>query len=175
VGDLSVTPVPQTAPKIYLGGMVEPAIQRAARVADGFLCTGGIGIDIYNEALLQQGKSVQDGDIILGCWAIIAEDPEAEAAKIGDHVLYQINEYIKWGAFGPPQDTPLFEDAAAAIENGLYELWDADMAVDELNKLLSSYPNIRDIHFWAQFPGETVESGDARLRYIADEVLPRLG
>ncbi len=147
VGDLCVTPVPQRTPKVYLGGMVEPAIQRAARVADGFLCTGGIGIDIYNEALEAQGKSIQDGDIILGCWAIIAEDPEAEAAKIGDHVLYQINEYIKWGAFGPPDSTPLFEDVGSAIENGLYELWDADTAVTELNKLVTTYPNIRDIHF----------------------------
>ena len=69
----------------------------------------------------------------------------------------------------------LFEDAAAAIDNGLYELWDADTAVTELNKLLQTYPNIRDIHFWAQFPGESVESGDARLRYIAEKVLPRLG
>ena len=83
VGDLRVTPAPETPPKIYLGGMVEPAIQRAARVADGFLCTGGIGIDMYNEALQSEGKSLQDGDIILGCWAIIAEDPEAEAARVG--------------------------------------------------------------------------------------------
>jgi alkanesulfonate monooxygenase SsuD/methylene tetrahydromethanopterin reductase-like flavin-dependent oxidoreductase (luciferase family) len=175
VGDIKVTPMPETPPKIYLGGMAPPAIERAARVADGFLCTGGIGIDAYNEALEKQGKSIHDGDIILGCWAIIAEDPEAEAAKIGEHVLYQVNEYIKWGAFGPPESTPLFEDVPTAIENGLYQLWDAETAVSELNKLLVTYPNIRDIHFWAQFPGESVESGDARLRYIAENVLPRLG
>lgn len=175
VGDLRVTPTPKTNPKIYLGGMVEPAIQRAARVADGFLSTGAIGIDIYNEALEQQGKSIQDGDVILGSWAIIAEDPEAEAAKIADHVLYQTNEYIRWGAFGPPDVTPLHATGAAAIENGLYELWDADMAVSELNKLVATHPNIRDIHFWAQFPGESVESGNKRLRYIAEKVLPRLG
>lgn len=174
VGDLKVTPTPETNPKIYLGGMAEPAIQRAARVADGFLSTGAIGIDVYNEALEQQGKSIQDGDVILGSWAIIAEDPEAEVAKVADHVLYQSNEYIKWGAFGPPDKTPLFENAADAIKNGLYELWDADMAVTELNKLLKTHPNIRDIHFWAQFPGESVESGNKRLRYIAEKVLPRL-
>jgi alkanesulfonate monooxygenase SsuD/methylene tetrahydromethanopterin reductase-like flavin-dependent oxidoreductase (luciferase family) len=174
VGDIKVTPAPETLPKIYLGGMAPPAIERAARVADGFLCTGGLGLDLYNEALEKQGKAVQDGDIILGCWAIIAEDPEAEAAKIGEHVLYQANEYIKWGAFGPPGSTPLFENAASAIENGLYQLWDADTAVSELNKLVTTYPNIRDIHFWAQFPGESVESGDKRLRYIAEHVLPRL-
>ena len=174
VGDLCVTPAPEHTPAILLGGMAPPAIDRAARVADGFLCTGGIGIDIYAEALERHGKSMNDGSVILGCWAIIAEDPEAEAAKVGEHVLYQANEYIKWGAFGPPDQTPLFENAASAIENGLYELWDADMAVAELSKLVSTYPNIRDIHFWAQFPGESVESGNARLRYIADKVLPRL-
>ncbi len=174
VGDLKITPQPQHPPAILLGGMVEPAIERAARVADGFLSTGGIGIDIYNEALEKSGKSINDGQIVLGCWAIIAEDPEAEVARIGDHVLYQINEYIKWGAFGPPDQTPLFEDAPTAIENGLYELWDADTAVTELNKLTATYPNIRDIHFWAQFPGESVASGNARLRYIAENVLPRL-
>jgi alkanesulfonate monooxygenase SsuD/methylene tetrahydromethanopterin reductase-like flavin-dependent oxidoreductase (luciferase family) len=175
VGDVRVMPAPETNPKIYLGGMAEPAIQRAARVADGFLSTGGIGIDTYNEALEQQGKSIQDGDIILGSWAIIAEDPEAEAAKVAEHVLYQTNEYIKWGAFGPPDQATLFETGAQAIENGLYELWDADTAVTELNKLMTAYPNIRDIHFWAQFPGESVESGNKRLRYIAEKVLPRLG
>jgi alkanesulfonate monooxygenase SsuD/methylene tetrahydromethanopterin reductase-like flavin-dependent oxidoreductase (luciferase family) len=174
VGDLKITPRPEHPPAILLGGMVEPAIERAARVADGFLSTGGIGIDIYNEALEKSGKSINDGQIVLGCWAIIAEDPEAEVARIGDHVLYQINEYIKWGAFGPPDQTPLFEDAPTAIENGLYELWDADTAVTQLNKLTATYPNIRDIHFWAQFPGESVASGNARLRYIAENVLPRL-
>jgi alkanesulfonate monooxygenase SsuD/methylene tetrahydromethanopterin reductase-like flavin-dependent oxidoreductase (luciferase family) len=174
VGDLCVTPTPQRAPAILLGGMAPPAIDRAARIADGFLCTGGIGIDTYCEALERHGKSVTDGSVILGCWAIIAEDPEAEAARVGDHVLYQANEYIKWGAFGPPDETPLFPDAATAIENGLYELWDADMAVSKLKALMKDYPNIRDIHFWAQFPGESVEAGDRRMRYIAEQVLPHL-
>lgn len=174
VGDLRVTPTPVHKPDILLGGMVQPAIERAARIADGFLCTGGIGLDIYSEALVSEGKSVDDGKAILGCWAIISEDPEAEAARVGDHVLYHINEYIKWGAFGPPDQTPLFEDATSAIENGLYELWDADMAVENLGKLIADYPMIRDIHFWAQFPGESVESGNRRMKYIAEQVLPRL-
>ena len=174
VDNLCITPTPDKPPAILLGGLVPPAIERAARIADGFLCTGGIGLDIYAEALKKQGKSITDGAVILGSWAIIAKDPEAEVARIGDHVLYQINEYIKWGAFGPPDQTPLFEDAASAIENGLYELWDANQAVTELTKLVTAYPNIRDIHFWAQFPGESVESGNRRLDYIAREVLPRL-
>jgi len=131
-------------------------------------------LDLYAEALDRHGKSASDAHAVLGCWAIIAEDPEAEAARLGQHVLYQTNEYIKWGAFGPPDETPLFEDAASAIENGLYELWDADLAVQHLQKLQADYPMIRDIHFWAQFPGEGVDSGTRRMRYIAENVLPRL-
>ena len=174
VGDLRITPVPENPPAILLGGMAPPAIDRAARIADGFLCTGGLGLDTYCEMLEKNGKSIMDGSVVLGCWAIIAEDPEAEAARIGDHILYQSNEYIKWGAFGPPEEATLFPDAKTAIENGLYELWDADTAVSELSKLLDTYPNIRDVHFWAQFPGESTESGNSRLRYIAEKVLPRL-
>ena len=40
--------------------------------------------------------------------------------------------------------------------------------------MIAQYPHIKDIHFWAQFPGESVESGNRRLRYIAEKVLPRL-
>ncbi len=174
VGDLSVTPAPVHAPKILLGGMAPPAIERAARIADGFLCTGGLGLDTYCEALLAQDKTLAQGNVVLGCWAIIAEDPEAEARRIGEHILYQTNEYIKWGAFGPPENATLFDDALTAVENGLYELWDADTAVANLSKLVRDYPMISDIHFWAQFPGEPLESGNNRLRYIAEKVLPRL-
>ena len=76
--------------------------------------------------------------------------------------------------FGPPDQTPLFPDARTAIDNGLYELWDADMAVEKLSAMIETYPMISDIHFWAQFPGESVESGNRRLNYIAEKVLPRL-
>lgn len=174
VGDLAITPVPENPPKLLIGGMAEPAIDRAARIGDGFLCTGGIGLDLYSEALDRHGKTPEQGGAVLGCWAIISDDPEAEAARLGEHILYQSNEYIRWGAFGPPDETPLFEDADSAIENGLYELWDAETAVAKLRQLKVDYPMLSDIHFWAQFPGESLESGSQRMRYIAQQVLPHL-
>ena len=174
VGDLAITPAPVHRPDLLLGGMAEPAIDRAARIGDGFLCTGGIGLDLYAQALERHGKTPAEGKAVLGCWAIIADDPQAEAARLGEHILYQSNEYIRWGAFGPPDETPLFEDAASAVENGLYELWDADTAVANLSQLKADYPMLSDIHFWAQFPGEPLESGARRMQYIAEKVLPRL-
>ena len=174
VGDIAVKPNPEQTPRLLIGGMAEPAIKRAARIGDGFLSTGGIGQDIYVDGLTEAGKSADGGTICAGNWSIIAADPEAEAAKIGDHVLYQINEYVTWGAFGPPDQIPLFPDAPSAIENGLYELSDADAAVESLTGMLQQFPQISDVHFWAQFPGESVESGSQRLAYIASDVLPRV-
>ncbi len=170
IDGLPVTPVPAQPPRLFMGGMAEPAIARAARLGDGFLSTGGIGHDLYVQALDDPSR----GAICAGHWAIIAPDPQAEAEKIGEHVLYQTNEYVSWGAFGPPDEIPLFPDAASAIENGLYELWDAETAVAQLTELLLEWPQIIDIHFWAQFPGEPVDSGSRRIEYIATNVLPRV-
>lgn len=174
VDGLQVTPTAKTTPRIFMGGMAEPAIARAARLGDGFLSTGGIGHDVYVQALKDQGKPTEQGTICAGNWAIIADDPEAEAAKVGPHVLYQTNQYVSWGAFGPPDEVPQFPDAESAIRDGLYELWDADMAVASLTQMLSDYPQIADVHFWAQFPGESIESGSKRIEYIATKVLPRV-
>lgn len=173
-GPLPVTPVPPAAPRILIGGMTEPAIDRAVRIGDGFLSTGGLGHDVYLAALERHGRDPAQGRIFAGHWAIIAEDPEAEAERIGPHVLYQSNQYIEWGAFGPPDTTPRFATAREAIEGGLYELWNAEQAVRHLSEMLDRYPQIEDVHFWAQFPGEPIESGTRRMEYIAENVLPRL-
>lgn len=174
IDGVSITPVPRTPPHLYIGGMAPPAIARAARLGDGFLSTGGIGLDDYVGALHALGKPRSAGAVCLGHWGIIAPDPEAAAADVGPHVLYQANEYVAWGAFGPPQTVKPFADAASALRDGLYRLLDADAAVAELTRLLRDYPEIIDVHFWAQFPGEPIDSGSARIEYVARHVLPRV-
>lgn len=174
VGDLRVLPKPEHTPKLYLGGMAEPAIDRAARIADGFLSTGSIGHDVYVNCLKKHGRAPEDGVIIAGSWAIVSDDPEREARAVAPHALYQGNQYIEWGAFGPPDTTPRFPDGATALAQGLYKLWDADQAVVEITALLKGCPQIRDLHFWARLPGETVAAGHRRVEYMAKHVLPRV-
>ena len=169
IEDIKVSPIPESIPKLLMGGMAEPAIDRAARLGDGFLSTGGIGLEEYTSASKRAGR---DAAIYAGHWGIIADDPEKEALEVGGNVLYQTNEYISWGAFGPPAETPLFENSESAIAGGLYELLDGAGAVEALTSLLLEHPGIKDIHFWAQFPGESVEHGSRRIDYIANHVLP---
>jgi hypothetical protein len=41
---------------------------------------------------------------------------------------------------------------------------DAETAVTELTALLRERPQTKDVHFWAQLPGEPVDSGCGSLR-----------
>ena len=174
VGDIRITPTPEHAPRILIGGMAPPAIERAARIGDGFLSTGGIGHDVYAAATQAQNKPAANSVICAGDWAIVSADPEREAALIGEHVLYQTNQYVAWGAFGPPDQVPQFADATAALRDGLYQLSTPVAAVARLSEMLKQYPQIVDVHFWAQFPGESVASGSRRIEILATQVLPQL-
>ncbi|MFC5947297.1 LLM class flavin-dependent oxidoreductase [Pseudonocardia lutea] len=171
---LAVTPQPETVPQLLVGAMAEPAIARAARIADGFLSTQNAHQQAYLDAVAALGRPVEEARIYAGQWAIIAEDPERTWARIGEHALYQLNEYISWGAFGPPDATPRFTDPQQILDAGAYQLWDADIAVTELTALLRERPQIRDVHFWAQLPGEPVDSGTERIEYLATKVMPRV-
>ncbi len=171
-GDIAVSPVPARPPRILIGGMSPPAIDRVARIGDGFLSTAGIGHDLYVDALKNNGKDPASGTIVAGHWAIIAEDPEAEMHRLAPYILHQTNSYVRWGVFGP--ETPEFTRVEDAVRDGFYELWDADQAVENLTDLLNECPQIEDLHFWAQFPGEPVESGTRRMKFIAEKVLPHL-
>lgn len=172
--DVKVYPVAPTPPKLLIGGMNEPSIDRVARVADGFLSTVNDHQQLYIEALERNGKDPSEGAIHAGQWVIIDEDPEATWARIGDHALYQLNEYIGWGAFGPPDEVPRFPDRDAIVAGGGFTLWDAGTAVKELVTMIRAYPQIKDVYFWAQLPGESVESGSKRMEYFSREVLPKV-
>ena len=127
---------------------------------------------VYLDALEKAGKAPAEGVICAGQWAVIAEDPEREWARIGRHALYQLNNYIAWGAFGPPGEVPSFTDPGQIVAAGAFTLWDPATAVAELTALLRERPQITDLHFWAQLPGEPADSGSARIELLATKVMP---
>lgn len=93
---------------------------------------------------------------------------------MGEKAPYQLNEYIAWGSFEGADQPGQFADPQAVLDAGAYRLMDASMAVDELVALATAYPQIRDFHYWAQLPGETVEAGSARVQYLAEKVIPEV-
>jgi alkanesulfonate monooxygenase SsuD/methylene tetrahydromethanopterin reductase-like flavin-dependent oxidoreductase (luciferase family) len=171
VEGVRVTPVPDRPPRLLIGGMAEPAVRRAAELGDGFLSTADFTIGIYEAAAAELGVAPS---VMAAQWAIVAEDPEREWAIVGDFALAQMNTYIGWGAFGPPDAVPLFPDRDALLASGLYACWTPAQAVEHLSALLVAHPSIEDVHMWAQLPGEPLDSGSARLQLMADRVIPAL-
>jgi hypothetical protein len=43
-----------------------------------------------------------------------------------------------------------------------------------LTTLLRNRPQVKDIHFWAQLPGESLQSGAQRIEFLAKNVIPRV-
>lgn len=172
IHDASVTPVAARPPRLVMGGEAVVAVERAARLADAYLPPAGIPLyfDRYLDAVEKVGRERRSGVILAGHNAIISEDPERTLATAGEHWRYQVNGYLETGGYeGNACPTP-----EAALESGWFQLWDADTAVEEISQMLTEYPQIQDVHWWAQFPGESIDSGSERLQYIADNVLPRL-
>lgn len=164
-----VTPVPPRPPAIFLRAQAPVAVERAARLADGFIAPHAGAFDGYLDAL---GERRDEGRITVAQWTVVADDPERAWARIGPHAVYQLNCYLDWGAFGDPGDVPRFADPDAVLAAGAFRLLDATAAIEELVALFEGCPALEDVHWWAQLPGEDVESGSARLAYLARHVLP---
>ncbi|MBW0114424.1 LLM class flavin-dependent oxidoreductase [Pseudonocardia abyssalis] len=167
-----VTPMAEKTPRMPIGAVAPKGLERAARLGDGVITLSNDHFQVYLDALVANGKSLEDGAIYASQWVVLAEDPEREWARIGEHVLYQVNKYIEWGSFEGSGVPDHFDTPQQLLDFGVYKLWDAAAGIEEMTALAEQNPQIRDFHFWAQFPGETVESGSARVQYIADHVIP---
>jgi alkanesulfonate monooxygenase SsuD/methylene tetrahydromethanopterin reductase-like flavin-dependent oxidoreductase (luciferase family) len=171
--DVSVQPLPAPGnePQLFVGGFTPPAINRAARLGDGFLCGLPASIDMYLDALDEIGKPREDGRIAMMQWWIIAEDPERTWSEIGKHALYQVNKYVATGGFG--EDMVPFENADELIARGHYILYDGTTAVRELSALVERVPQIVNMQLYGLLPGEPVSSGMERMEYVAKTVVPQ--
>ncbi len=162
-------PVRDGGPELWIGALSMPGIERAARLGDGFVCVLPTQIPEYVDVRRRLG--LDDGRVTVGNQWIVAEDPERTFAAIGHHVLYQVNKYIEYGAFGPPELIPRLTDPHQVIEQGHYRLLDAATAADELVTIIASGPVV-DCFGWTLFPGEALDSAAARLEYAAQHVMP---
>jgi alkanesulfonate monooxygenase SsuD/methylene tetrahydromethanopterin reductase-like flavin-dependent oxidoreductase (luciferase family) len=166
---VSPHPVREGGPELWIGALSEPAIERAARLGDGFVCVLPEQLSTYVSA--RQRLGLDEGRAVVGNQWIVAPDPERTFAAIGQHVMYQVNAYIDFGMFGPPAQTPRLTEPRQLIEQGHYRLLDGPAAVEELVRQVRSGPVV-DCFSWTLFPGEPLDSAAERLEYLAANVIP---
>lgn len=169
--ELEVTPGPirPGGPPIWFGGTAPVALERAARLGDGFMASTDDEVRDYRRTLGELGKDAQrHGITSRTAWMVIDPDPEEALHRLGPYMLHQVNQYIEFGFLTAPPYT----DAAQLVRDGFYTFTDAAGALELLRQ--SGDAGVDELHFFAVLPGEPIASGTARLAYIADEVITKL-
>lgn len=175
-GSIRVTPEPirPGGPQIWVGAAVPKAIERAARIGDGYLAFDTTTYDQYFAACEALGRPAAEQRVNATYWAIIADDPEREFARAGEHFMHLINGYIQRGVYSD-RDIPLtvpYTDPAQALADGHIMLVDADQAVARFNADIAA--GVVDFSFVTTMPGESTDQVSERLQYFNDKVLPRV-
>jgi alkanesulfonate monooxygenase SsuD/methylene tetrahydromethanopterin reductase-like flavin-dependent oxidoreductase (luciferase family) len=174
VGPRSPQPL---GPPIYLGGMAEPALERVARLADGWFALGLYRYDrtplaypALRDALERAGRPVDGFPIVVGVHLRVSDDPERTwATELAAAVAYQLDRYNDWGT---DRDQPPPEPIEAARLKRSAVLCDtAEGLIAALGELQERLP-FTHVALWARPPGVTHEAACANLERVAAEVAP---
>ncbi len=117
-GPVAPLPVQRPHPPIWMGGIQEPALRRIARIADGFIGTGGAGPDGFRKTLqrvlqLRREAGRSDAAFPSGCLAYfnLRDDPErAKREAMGTLTRYYGPQFTTWFdperalVYGPPEE-----------------------------------------------------------------------
>lgn len=137
--DVLVRPAPSKPVRVWLGGGTPPALERAARMADGHFppSTGSpaFGVERAKEILAIRERLGLSGPYHFGMFINIGIGADAEDGwrRIRDGVLHVRGAYAMWGM--GEKDVTNARDTAAAWEDQVREgtlCGSADQIVDEL-------------------------------------------
>jgi probable F420-dependent oxidoreductase len=174
--DLPFEPRPEKRPPIYVGAFADPAIDRAVRLADGFLAStgGGALADTYRrvgEALARYGRDDEDFAFVASGVVYVHEDPERAFADVAPAISYQRSRYAEWGT---DRDRPRPEPIRPEdLPWERYLVGSPDEVAEGLIRLHREAP-YDHYCFWGRLPGITHEQALASARLFASEVMPKV-
>jgi alkanesulfonate monooxygenase SsuD/methylene tetrahydromethanopterin reductase-like flavin-dependent oxidoreductase (luciferase family) len=100
---VTVTPVPDPAPPLLLGGAHKAVARRAARIADGYYPPGGENWQVYRDECLKLGKPDPGECKPLGpIYTHVTRTPDEDWERIAPHAAHCVQSYTDWTveAFG---------------------------------------------------------------------------
>jgi probable F420-dependent oxidoreductase len=174
--DLPFEPRPEKRPPIYVGAFADPAIDRAVRLADGFLASAGGGslADTYRrvrETLARHGRDDEDFPIVASGVVYVHEDPERALADVAPAISYQRSRYAEWGT---DRDRPRPEPIRPEdLPWERYLVGSPDEVAEGLIRLHQEAP-YDHYCYWGRLPGITHEQALANARLFASEVMPKV-
>ncbi|HXX49211.1 MAG TPA: LLM class flavin-dependent oxidoreductase [Myxococcota bacterium] len=173
--DVCLTPLPVQRPlPIWMGGFSEPAVKRAARLADGFIATGPVAplVEVWRRELERLGRDPARQELAAGItWLLVARDPERRWREAEAHFLYQINLYAQW--FG---EAGMSVAAPAASGAELQARGVAIVRPEQAAALIRDYcarVPVDRFYGWTLPPGLPPDWSDEHIELMAREVIPQ--
>jgi len=107
-----VTPTPDEAPPIVLGGLARPAVRRAARIGDGWCANEMLSLDDV-ETRVEDIERIREEEGIDGEFTVYAiqygfvgDSYEAAWETMREVYFYQQRKYAEWDEGGGDRRTP---------------------------------------------------------------------
>jgi alkanesulfonate monooxygenase SsuD/methylene tetrahydromethanopterin reductase-like flavin-dependent oxidoreductase (luciferase family) len=176
---VNVPPVQRPIP-LVLGGLVEPAIDRAVRLSDGHFAyafdeperdLAAMHRDVVVPALGRHGRSLGGFRLLFASVIWVAPDPVAEWRDIvGPAFGYQQRKYAEWEGEVPTAGGYTASTDPDEVRRRLF-VGRPDEITERLLALQETYP-FDEAVFWARLPGVPLELAIEHLHRISEEVLP---
>lgn len=172
--DVFVSPQPEPAMPVWIGGHADVAIERAAYRGDGWIASASSTnedlrrqIDVYETALEEFGKARSDNDVILMRDCYVDESETAARQTVESHLLDLYEWYDRWG------QTYMAEQGVGVDWKALAKKFIIGTPADATESL-ETYEEMGVDHVLLrfQFPGQSQESAIECIERLGDQVLP---
>jgi alkanesulfonate monooxygenase SsuD/methylene tetrahydromethanopterin reductase-like flavin-dependent oxidoreductase (luciferase family) len=174
--DLPFEPRPNRRLPIYIGAFADPAMDRAARMGDGFLASAGGGAfgETYRkvrEALERHGRADEDFPYLASGVAFVHEDAGRAREIVAPAISYQRTRYAEWGTDREkPRPEPIRPEDLPWTR---YLVGTPEEVAEGLARLHEEAP-YDQFCFWGRLPGVTHEEALSNMRLFASEVVPKV-
>jgi alkanesulfonate monooxygenase SsuD/methylene tetrahydromethanopterin reductase-like flavin-dependent oxidoreductase (luciferase family) len=174
VGPRSPQPL---GPPIYLGGMAERALDRVARLADGWFALAHFryqrtadAYPVLRSALERAGRPAAGFPIGIGVHLRVSDDPERTwETELAPAIAYQFDRYNDWATDRDQPRPPPIE--AARLKRSAVLCDTAEGVVAALTELQERLP-FTHVALWARPAGTSHDAACANLERVAREVAP---
>jgi alkanesulfonate monooxygenase SsuD/methylene tetrahydromethanopterin reductase-like flavin-dependent oxidoreductase (luciferase family) len=180
-GKIKVVPPPTQSPvPMWLGGRAKASMRRAAKfranlvLADLDATASEEDVIAYREALAAEGLDPAGYDVCAVASVFLDRDSEKAWKLAGEHILYQMNQYITW--FNETADRQFGSGLMSSVD----ELSDAAALVGSpdsvLERIHAYHERVPFTHFsfFGILPGMNPNDAMGSLELFASDLLPYL-
>ncbi len=178
---VNIPPVQRPIP-LVLGGLVEAAIDRSVRLADGHFAYAfdeperelpQMYRTLVVPALERHGRAVEDFRLLFASVLWVAEEPEREWREVvGPAFAYQQRKYAEWEGEAPSAGGYAGSIDLARARRRLF-VGRPEQVAERLLALRARYP-FDEVVFWARLPGVPFDLAVEHLRRVSDDLMPRV-